>query len=46
MKTKEANKYYTYMLLCADGAIYSGYATDPERRTAVHNSGRGAKYTR
>lgn len=34
------------MLLCADGTVYSGYTTDPARRTAAHNSGRGAKYTR
>lgn len=46
MKTKEAKKHYAYMLLCADGTIYSGYTTDPECRTAVHNSGKGAKYTR
>lgn len=46
MKTEEANKHYAYMLLCADGTIYSGYAIDPERRAAVHNRGRGAKYTR
>ena len=46
MKTEETNKHYAYMLLCADGTIYSGYTTDPERRAAAHNSGRGAKYTR
>lgn len=46
MKTEAASKHYAYMLLCADGTIYSGYATDPERRAAVHNNGRGAKYTR
>ena len=40
------SKHYTYMLRCADGTIYSGYTTDPCRRTAEHNSGRGAKYTR
>jgi putative endonuclease len=34
------------MLRCADGTIYSGYTTDPNRRAAVHNSRRGAKYTR
>ena len=34
------------MLLCADGTVYSGYTTDPARRTAAHNSARGAKYTR
>jgi hypothetical protein len=46
MKAEEANKHYAYMLRCVDGTIYSGYATDPVHRTAVHNSGRGAKYTR
>ena len=46
MKTGEAATHYAYMLRCADGTIYSGYTTDPYRRTAVHNSGRGAKYTR
>ena len=34
------------MLRCSDGTIYSGYTTNPARRTAAHNSGRGAKYTR
>jgi putative endonuclease len=38
--------YYAYMLRCADGTIYSGYAADMEKRIHVHNAGRGAKYTR
>lgn len=46
MKTEENKKHFAYMLLCADGSIYSGYTTDPKRRTGVHNSGSGAKYTR
>lgn len=46
MRTSEAARFYAYMLRCADGTIYSGYTTDPYRRAAVHNSGRGAKYTR
>ena len=46
MKLEEAAEHYVYMLRCADGTIYSGYATDPFRRAAVHNSGHGAKYTR
>ncbi len=37
--------HYVYMVRCADGTFYTGYARDPERRTEVHNSGRGAKYT-
>ncbi len=39
-------KHYVYLLQCADGTIYSGYTTDLLRRTAAHNKGTGAKYTR
>jgi len=46
MKTIEPVKHYAYMLRSSDGTIYSGYSTDPDRRAANHNSGRGAKYTR
>lgn len=38
--------HYVYLLRCRDGSYYCGYSTDPVRRTAVHNSGKGAKYTR
>jgi putative endonuclease len=31
---------------CADGTYYTGWALDPEKRVAVHNKGRGARYTR
>ena len=37
---------YIYILKCADGTYYTGWTTDPARRLAVHNSGKGAKYTR
>lgn len=37
---------YTYILRCADGTLYTGWSTDPQRRAAVHNAGKGAKYTR
>ncbi len=46
MKTKETTRHFVYMLHCADGTIYSGYSTDPNRRVKTHNSGQGAKYTR
>ena len=42
----KSTSHYAYLLRCADGTIYSGYTTDPRRRTAAHNRGRGAKYTR
>jgi putative endonuclease len=37
---------YCYIVECADGTYYTGWAVDPEKRVAVHNKGRGAKYTR
>ena len=38
--------YYVYLLRCGDGSLYTGYTDDVERRLAVHQSGKGAKYTR
>jgi len=38
--------WFVYMLRCADGSLYTGVATDPERRLGEHNTGRGARYTR
>jgi putative endonuclease len=34
-----------YIVRCADGTLYTGYARDPDAREKVHNSGRGARYT-
>lgn len=38
--------HYMYVVECADGTLYTGYAVDVEARVAKHNSGKGAKYTR
>ena len=38
--------YYVYLLRCCDGSLYTGYTDDVERRLTVHQSGKGAKYTR
>ncbi len=38
--------YYIYIVECSDGSLYTGYTTDLERRMKVHNSNKGAKYTR
>ncbi len=35
-----------YLLRCADGTLYTGIARDAAARLAVHNVGRGARYTR
>jgi predicted GIY-YIG superfamily endonuclease len=37
--------YFVYIVRCADASLYTGFARDPEERMAVHNSGKGAKYT-
>jgi putative endonuclease len=37
---------YCYIVECADGTYYTGWAIDPEKRVKVHNRGRGAKYTK
>lgn len=38
--------YYVYILRCGDGSLYTGYTDDVARRLSVHQSGKGAKYTR
>ena len=38
--------WYVYILRCGDGSLYTGIATDVDRRFEVHRSGKGAKYTR
>jgi len=40
------HKAYMYVIECCDGTYYTGYTTDVKKRIAVHNSGKGAKYTR
>jgi len=37
---------YTYIVLCADGTLYTGWSANVEKRLAAHNAGTGAKYTR
>lgn len=38
--------YYVYILRCGDGSLYTGITTDLEHRLKMHQSGKGAKYTR
>lgn len=40
------DRFFAYLLLCADGSYYAGYTTDLTRRVVVHNAGKGAKYTK
>ncbi len=47
MKSK---KYFTYILRCVDGTLYTGITTDIDRRMDEHNgldkNKKGAKYMR
>lgn len=38
--------WYVYLLECRDGSMYTGIATDVQRRYAEHAAGKGARYTR
>lgn len=38
--------WYVYMLRCRDNSLYTGYTDNVPRRAAVHNAGKGAKYTK
>jgi putative endonuclease len=38
--------WWVYLLECRDGSLYCGATTDVGRRLEVHNSGKGARYTR
>jgi putative endonuclease len=37
---------FTYIVECADGSLYTGWAKDVQARVKTHNAGRGARYTR
>jgi putative endonuclease len=39
-------EWSVYMVRCRDGKLYTGIATDIERRIAEHQAGKGAKYLR
>ena len=38
--------HWVYIARCSDGSLYTGMATDVDRRIDEHNDGKGAKYTR
>ena len=40
------NKHIVYILECKDGTLYTGYTNDLDHRLTMHESGKGAKYTR
>lgn len=38
--------YFVYVLLCHGNTYYTGITTNVEKRLLIHQSGKGAKYTR
>ena len=42
----QKHSFYTYILRCHDGTLYTGYTPDLSRRLQAHNAGRASKYTR
>ncbi|MBP2057729.1 putative endonuclease [Lactobacillus colini] len=46
IKHHQKQKYYFYCLLCSDGSFYGGFTNDLKHRLEMHNSGKGAKYTK
>ncbi len=38
--------YWVYMLLCENGALYTGQTSSLPRRCVEHRQGKGARYTR
>jgi len=38
--------YFVYILLCADGSLYTGITNNLAKRLISHNSGTASRYTR
>ncbi|MDP8216024.1 MAG: GIY-YIG nuclease family protein [Candidatus Kaelpia imicola] len=45
-KIKRRDSFYVYILECKDKTYYTGYTNNIEARIKLHNSGKGAKYTK
>ncbi|MCA9596258.1 MAG: GIY-YIG nuclease family protein [Myxococcales bacterium] len=38
--------WFVYIARCSDDTLYTGVAVDVKERIALHNAGKGARYTR
>ncbi len=45
-RKKRGEKWFVYMLSCADSSLYTGITNDLDRRFKMHAAGKGARYTR
>lgn len=41
-----AKEWFIYILRCRDSTLYTGCTNDLEKRELLHNTGKGARYTR
>lgn len=46
LKKQLAERWFVYILRCADGSLYTGIAKDVDRRLEQHNAGTASRYTR
>ena len=42
----DSDVWFVYLLTCSDDTLYCGITNNLEKRLTIHNSGKGAKYTR
>jgi putative endonuclease len=40
------DRWFVYIVRCADDSLYTGIARDVAARIAAHDAGKGARYTR
>ena len=46
LKKQLAERWFVYILQCADGSLYTGITNDLNRRLEQHNTGTASRYTR
>ncbi len=46
MSLKGDSVWFTYILRCGDGTLYTGITNNVQKRLKAHQEGKGAKYTR
>jgi predicted GIY-YIG superfamily endonuclease len=46
MAKASGDRWFVYILRCADGSFYTGITTDLNRRCKQHNAGTASRYTR
>jgi UV DNA damage endonuclease len=46
LKKQLADRWFVYILRCADRSLYTGVTNDLERRIEQHNAGKASRYTR